>query len=285
MKKSKTYAGKKFKGFVVITGCDSGIGKSLATILVQRGYEVVISYVDKNPFGDKKLPLAMKMDHRTPQETEEFCKYVKELCREGRKLEAVIANSGVALGGPIENIPIGLYRESFEINYFGAVKVIQSLLPEIILSKGKIIIHGSMAGRIAMPFLSPYVSTKFALEGFCDSLRREMKPFGVKTVLLETAAVATPIWNKAKNQDISFVEEKYMDSLYTFRDNFIEGGNQGMDAEDAAGMIANILYEKNPKARYVIAKNTLSSKLLLRLPAMLVDIAVIKMFKMYYGRK
>ncbi|NTW70938.1 MAG: SDR family NAD(P)-dependent oxidoreductase [Eubacteriaceae bacterium] len=285
MNNSKINSGKKSKGLVVITGCDTGIGKSLAGILVQRGYGVVISYVDKNPFGDEKVPFARKMDHRIPEETEDFCKYVRGICKEGRKLEAVIANSGVALGGPIENIPIGIYRESFEINYFGAVKVIQSLIPELILNKGKIIIHGSMAGRIAMPFLSPYVSTKFALEGFCDSLRREMKPFGVKTVLLETAAVATPIWNKAKNQDISFVEEKYMDSLYRFRDNFIEGGNHGMDVDDAAGMIANILLEKNPKARYIIAKNILSPKLLLRLPAMVIDIAVVKMFKMYYGKK
>ncbi len=61
---------------------------------------------------------------------------------------------------------------------------------------------GSNAGKIAMPFLSPYASTKYALEGFCDSLRREMNPFGVKTILFEPASIATPIWNKAKQQEL-----------------------------------------------------------------------------------
>ena len=110
-----------------------------------------------------------------------------------------------------------------------------------------------------------------------------MNPFGVKTILIEPAAVATPIWNKAKQQDISFVDKKYMKSLYSFRDNFIEGGNQGMDTDLAAMMIAEILFKKSPKSRYIIAKNRLVSKLMLLLPSSVLDKAVVKMFQMNYG--
>jgi len=283
MKKIEIALDKKSRGLIVITGCDSGVGKSLVPVLLQMGYKIILSYLDQNPFENEPNVYSRKMDFRKPEEVVGFCHYAKELCQSEGKLEAVIANAGVALGGSIENLPMSIYRECFEINFFGVIEIIQALIPELIRDKGKIMIHGSMAGRVALPFLSPYVSTKFALEGFCDSLRREMNPFGIKTILLESAAIATPIWNKAKNQDISFVDKKYLKSLYLFRDKFIEGGNSGMDRELAALKIAGILDKKNPKTRYIISKNKASSKLLLLMPSFVLDKAVVKMYEMDYG--
>lgn len=271
---------KKRRGLVVITGCDSGVGKSLVGVLLQMGYTVVQSYLEENAFLNDPGVYSRQLDLRKPDEVKSFCVFAKELCNQGKKLEGVILNAGVALGGPIENLPMGIFRETFEINFFGAVAIIQALIPELIRDQGKIMIHGSMAGRVALPYLSPYVATKFALEGFSDSLRREMKPFGVKTVLLESAAIATPIWNKAKKQDISFVDDKYRHSLYRFRDTFIEGGNSGIAAELAALKIAGILDEKNPRSRYVIAKNPLGSRLLKHIPNVVLDQVLLKMFQM-----
>jgi len=263
---------------VVITGCDTGIGRSLAAIMAARGFTVVISYLDKNPFENESGILAFRMDMRKPEETIAFTEFVKELCGGGMRLDAFVSNAGVALGGPVENIPMSLMRECFEIDFFGAVRIIHELLPDIIKAKGRIVVNGSLAGRIAMPFMSPYTASKFALEGYCDSLRREMMPYGVKVVLLEPSAVATPIWNKAKEQDISFVDEKYMKSLFLFRDNFIEGGNGGLDTEKAAQQISGILDLDAPKARYIIAKQPIRSKILTLLPSWLIDRAVAKMF-------
>ncbi len=271
--------------WIVITGCDSGIGKSMAEKLSQEGHPLVISYLAENHFEHCENVRAIKMDLTKSDEVDDFCVFINDLCRKGDTIGAVVVNAGVALGGPIEDIPMSIYRESFEINYFGAISIIKALIPEIIQQKGRIMAIGSLAGRIAMPFLSPYASTKFALEGFCDSLRREMNPFGVKTILIEPAAVATPIWNKAKKQDISFVKEKYLKSLNSFRDNFIEGGNQGMAVDKAAKQIAGILFEEKPKARYIIADNLLTSKLMTFLPSFIIDKAVVKMFQMYYGNK
>lgn len=280
---SKDIPAGKTKGTVVITGCDSGIGRSLAERLAGRGYKVAVSYLQENPFANNPQVAAQKMDLEIKAEVDAFCDFVKRFCRENPPLSAVVANAGVALGGPVENLPLDLYRKSFEINFFGAVAVIQALIPDIIKNKGKICIIGSMAGRIAMPFLSPYASTKFALEGFCDSLRREMNPLGVKIIMIEPAAVATPIWNNAKRQDISFVAEKYMESLLTFQKNFIDGGNEGMPVEQATALIAGILEKENPKARYIIAQNTMTFRLLLRLPSIVLDKIVAKMFNMNYG--
>lgn len=283
MEHSKDIPAGKIKGLVVITGCDSGIGRSLAERLTESGYKVAVSYLRENHFANNPQVAAQKMDLEIKAEVDAFCDFVKRLCRENPPLSAVVANAGVALGGPVENLPLDLYRKSFEINFFGAVAVIQALIPDLIRSEGKICIIGSMAGRIAMPFLSPYASTKFALEGFCDSLRREMNPFGVKTIMIEPAAVATPIWNNAKRQDISFVDEKYLESLLIFQKNFIDGGNEGMSVERATALIAGILEKENPKARYVIARNMMTFRLLLRLPSIVLDKIVVKMFNMSYG--
>lgn len=271
------------KGLVVITGCDTGIGQSLVKLLSRKGYTVFQSYLAQNPFENESNIYSVKMDLRKPEDVEGFCIAVKARCKEGWPLSAVITNSGIALGGPVENLPMRIYRECFDVNYFGAVQIIQALIPELIQSQGRIIVNGSMAGRIALPFLSPYASSKFALEGFCDSLRCEMKPFGIRTILLEPAAVATPIWNKAKEQDISFVAKKYLSSLNSFRENFVEGGNQGMDVEAAALEIAGILEHPHPKARYIIAKNKLVSRLMLIIPSFVLDKVVNKIFKMNYG--
>ena len=273
------------KGIIVITGCDSGIGKGLVEELAKRGYTIVQSYLEINNFENHQDIYSIKLDLRIEKDIEEFCEFLKDLLEQGNKLEGVIANAGVALGGPIENMPINIFRETYEVNFFGVIKVIQCLIPELIRDKGKIMVHGSMAGKVAVPFLSPYASSKFALEGFVDSLRREMLPFGVKTILLETAAVATPIWNKYQKQDISFVQEKYMKSLIEFRDKFIQGGNKGMAIAKAANMIADIFQKKQPKARYIVASNRLTSKMLTMIPNSLLDKILLKLFKMDYGDK
>lgn len=271
------------KGLVIITGCDSGMGRSLVDEFSARGYIILQAYLEHNNFEGKTNIFSKKMDLRIEKDIDEFCSYARNLINTGIKLEGVISNAGVALGGPIENIPINIFKETYEINFFGTIRIIQCFIPELIKTKGRIIVHGSMAGRVAVPFLSPYASSKFALEGFCDSLRRELLPYGIKTILLETAAVATPIWNKAKNQDISFVDEKYMKSLTEFRDKFIEGGNRGMKVETAAKIISDIFEKNNPKGRYIVAKNILTSKLLTYIPNFILDKILIRLFKMDYG--
>nr|WP_281355207.1 SDR family NAD(P)-dependent oxidoreductase [Anaerotalea alkaliphila] len=264
---------------VVVTGCDTGIGKELVKVLLRKGCVVAASYLETNPFPKDPRIHVRKMDLRKPAEVEEFCRFAKDLCnRRGVRLKAVVANAGVALGGPVEDLPMDIYRESFEINFFGTVAVVQAMIPQLERDKGRILVVGSLAGRIAMPFLSPYAASKHALEGFCDSLRREMKPWGVETILVEPAAVATPIWNKAKRQDTSFVQEKYKKSLQRFKETFVEGGNAGMDPAAAAARIGELLWVKKPRDRYIVAKDKARSRLLLLVSRSLLDKGIVKKY-------
>ncbi|MBN2160720.1 MAG: SDR family NAD(P)-dependent oxidoreductase [Spirochaetes bacterium] len=266
----------------VITGCDSGIGKSLARVFSEKGFRVIISYLERNPFeGDRRI-IAKKLDIRDEKQINSFSALVHRYCSEGHGLEYFINNAGVALGGPFENIPLEIYRTVMEINFIGLASLSQKILPALIRSRGRLVVNGSMAGRIALPFLSPYTASKFALEGWCDSVRRELKPLGVRTILLETAGIATPIWDKGLQQDYSFADKKYDASIRLFKEKFIAGGNRGMDTDRAAAQIFRFITEKKPKARYIVAQNRLLSFLELMIPGRVLDALVVKMFSMRY---
>ncbi|OHD66161.1 MAG: hypothetical protein A2176_07925 [Spirochaetes bacterium RBG_13_51_14] len=267
----------------VITGCDSGIGESLCRIFTANGYAVIISYLERNPFEGMSNIIAQKLDLRHENQIESFAATVRRALEDGSRLDYFINNAGVALGGPFENIPLEIYRTVFEVNFFGLVSLTQKIIPCLIKSRGRLVVNGSLAGRIALPFLSPYTASKFALEGWCDSVRRELNPFGIRTILIEPAGIATPIWNKALEQDSSFSDEKYVASLQKFRDNFIAGGNSGMNTDRAASQIFRLITSKRPKARYIIAKNRLMSFLEILIPNGVLDAIVARLFSMYYG--
>ncbi|HOT43922.1 MAG TPA: SDR family NAD(P)-dependent oxidoreductase [Spirochaetota bacterium] len=266
-----------------ITGCDSGIGKSLAGIFAHAGYTVIISYLDANPFAGRSGIIAWRLDLRDEASINSFATLVNRYCSEGHRLEYFINNAGVALGGPFENLPPHIYRDVMEINFFGMVILTQKIVPCLIKGRGRLVVNGSLAGRVALPFLSPYTASKFAVEGWCDSVRRELNPFGIRTILLEPAGVATPIWNKALNQDSSFADRKYGPALRLFREKFIAGGTRGMDTEKAAKQIYRCVTKKRPRERYIIAGNRLLSWLETMVPNRLLDRLVISMFSMHYG--
>lgn len=272
------------RSLVVITGCDSGIGRAMASQFAERGHPVAVSFLDENPFEGDVRVRARQLDLRRAADIEAWVAWVRGQAGDGVRLTTVVSNAGVALGGPIEDLPMSLLRECFEVDFFGAVRIVQAFIPDLVRSRGTIAVVGSLAGRVALPFLSPYAATKFALEGFCDSLRRELKPLGVRTVLFEPGAVATPIWDKAKQQDISFVSAKYLKSLYAFRDTFIEGGNRGMSPEEAARVMVEVLGRDRLRPRYVVAGDPVVSALLPHVPAGLLDRVVVRMFRMDYGR-
>ena len=265
-----------------ITGCDGGIGESLCRKFIRHGYTAIISYLEKNPFEKNPSVKAVRLDLRNERQIEIFAETVNSYCNQGCTLEYFINNAGVALGGPFENIPLDIFRSVFEINFFGLISITQKILPSLVKSHGRLVINGSMAGRVALPFLSPYVSTKYALEGWCDSVRRELNPLGVRTVLLEPGGIATPIWTNALAQDYSFADKKYETSLRKFKENFITAGARGMDTDKAADQIFRLITASRPKARYIIAQNRIVSYLETLIPDRALDLIVMKMFSMRY---
>ncbi|HNY16757.1 MAG TPA: SDR family NAD(P)-dependent oxidoreductase [Treponemataceae bacterium] len=260
---------------VVITGCDSGIGAELCRQYIERGYTVAAGYLGQLPAPLSARHRTLPLDLRSQESIGSFALSVLALLSTGASLHAVVSNAGIVIAGPVESIPLDAVRETFEVNFFGAYALIQRLIPSIIEARARIVLVGSLAGLVAMPFFSPYVSSKFALEGFADSLRRELNPFGVKTIIFEPAAVATPIWDgsweRIRERYLGMVSERYRAVFEDIGGNFVRGGNAGLATEAAAGEMIKAIGKRRPRARYLVSKSPFISALEAFLPDGVID--------------
>ena len=122
---------------------------------------------------------------------EQIAQAAERIAKEGGRLDALVNNAGIAIGGPLELIAEEDLRRQFDVNLFGHVAMTQALLPALIESRGTVVNITSVGGKVAMAAYGPYAGSKFALEAVSDALRREVEPLGVKVVVVEPGAVTT----------------------------------------------------------------------------------------------
>ena len=251
---------------VVITGVSTGIGYSSAKILCSSGYRVFGSVRKQedaekvtSEFGANFTPLIFDVtDSKGIQENAEI---VKSELLPGEALAGLVNNAGVAMGGPINLIDTDVFRQQFEVNFFGLIEVTKTFLPMLgavknSMQQGKIINISSISGRRAHPFVAPYTASKFAVEAFSDALRREMLLYGVDVILIEPGPIKTAIWDKVPDlDDNEFTGTDYEHSLRKFYKMFIEMGKKGFDADIIGNRVKEILQDPSPKTRHVITPN------------------------------
>ena len=251
---------------VVITGVSTGIGYSSAKILCGSGYRVFGSVRKQedaekvtSEFGANFTPLIFDVtDSKRIQENAEI---VKSELLPGEALAGLVNNAGVAMGGPINLIDTDVFRQQFEVNFFGLIEVTKTFLPMLgavknSMQQGKIINISSISGRRAHPFVAPYTASKFAVEAFSDALRREMLLYGVDVILIEPGPIKTAIWDKVPDlDDNEFTGTDYEHSLRKFYKMFIEMGKKGFDADIIGNRVKEILQDPSPKTRHVITPN------------------------------
>lgn len=182
-----------------------------------------------------------------------FQLFLKEINR----VDLLINNAGYATGGFVEEIPVEEYRKQFETNLFGAISITQLALPYMREQKsGKIINISSISGQVGFPGLSPYVSSKYALEGWSESLRLEVQPFGIDVALIEPGSYNTNIWEVGKqlatNQsDSSSPYNEYMDKI---QKHINSGSDTFGNPIDVANKIVEIAEARRTTLRYPIGK-------------------------------
>jgi NAD(P)-dependent dehydrogenase (short-subunit alcohol dehydrogenase family) len=250
------------RGAVVITGASTGIGKASALRLDRAGFDVLAG-VRKAEDGealtaeasDRLRPLII--DVVDPDSIARAAGEVKEAT--GGKLAGLVNNAGIALAGPIEGLSLDELRRQFEVNVFGQVAVTQALLEPIREAKGRVVFMSSVGGRNALPYISPYSSSKHALEAIGDGLRMEMRPFGVEVSIVEPGSVATPIWDKSGSEAATAREEygPEIERLYGERMDHMRSlaektGQRGVDPDEVAQAVEHALTADKPKTRYVV---------------------------------
>jgi NAD(P)-dependent dehydrogenase (short-subunit alcohol dehydrogenase family) len=251
------------KKIAVVTGASSGFGLLTSIELARQNFYVVAAMRDLRKsrallerveeVGVTDLVEPFSLDVTNSHSLQAFKEKLSVLGR----VDVLVNNAGYAGAGFSEEIPIDEYRQQFETNVFGAISVTQLCLPYMRLNKvGKVINVSSISGRIGFPGLSPYVASKYALEGWSESLRLELRPFGIDVVLVEPGSFQTNIWSSGK-----YITEKSLqkDSPYASYMKklalYLEKGEASYgEPVEVAKLIANICEQSTTKLRYPVGR-------------------------------
>jgi NAD(P)-dependent dehydrogenase (short-subunit alcohol dehydrogenase family) len=174
-------------------------------------------------------------------------------------LYGLINNAGIVVAGPLEAVPLADFRYQLEVNVIGQVAVTQAFLPMLRRGQGRIINMGSIAGRAAMPLMSPYAASKFALEAITDALRLEVQQWGMHVSIIEPGAIATPIWEKssrhAKALEASSspeMREQYAGLVAGVKDAVDAAARRAIPCDMVIAAVMHALVSPRPKTRYLV---------------------------------
>ncbi|MEZ5937014.1 MAG: SDR family NAD(P)-dependent oxidoreductase [Hyphomonadaceae bacterium] len=267
---------------VFVTGVSSGIGWGAVKVLSGKGWRVFGSVRKaedgerlKAEFGEAFTPVVFDVTDEAAVRA--GADQVRALLG-GRKLGGLVNNAGVALGGPAIYMDVDVFRKQLEVNLVGVLIATQAFAPLLGADPalegppGRIVNIGSVGGRSAFPFMLPYHTSKFGLEGFTDSLRRELMIFGIDATLVAPGSVATRIWGKAEQEDWSHYDDTaYRGPLKRMMGAIKGTAAKGVAPERIGEAIATQLSSANPKTYVRITSEPLRFLATTRLPARMVD--------------
>lgn len=273
---------------VVVTGASTGIGWGCVKVLTQRGFHVfgsVRKQADADrlagEFGAAFTPLLF--DVTDPAAVAEGARAVEAQLK-GAILAGLVNNAGIANPGPLLHIGIDDFRQQLEVNVTGQLIVTQAFAPLLGASPetktsapGRIAMMSSVGGKVASPFVGPYNTSKFALEGLSEALRRELMIYGVDVIVIAPGAIATPIWDKADAIDVSrYANTPYAQALDRVKRYMVELGRKGFPPERIGETVHTALTTANPKTRYVVTPEPFTNWMSRNLPKRMVDKTVAK---------
>ncbi len=248
----------------LVTGASSGFGLLISLELAKAGYDVAAG-LRRPEAAAELLAQAEQADvtgrihiFRLDICAEEQVKAVAlALEQKFGRLDVLVNNAGEAVGGMVEEVPLGGWRKQMETNFFGTVSVTQHMLPLLRKSgRSKIILMSSISGRVGFPGYGPYAASKFALEGFGESLSMELMPFGIDVVLVQPGAYGTPIWNKSFGE-LKVKEGSPYNALLKGVLDYSERTAKGSgDPQEVARLVARIASMSKPRFRYTLPRGT-----------------------------
>lgn len=251
------------KKIAIVTGASSGFGLLTSLALAKNGFHVIATMRNlqkqqellsqANALHIKEHIQIEQLDVTDEYSLRTFQSFLTKLDR----VDVLVNNAGYASGGCCEEVLIEEYRRQFETNVFGAIAVTQIVLPFMRKQNaGKIINVSSISGKVGFPGLSPYVSSKYALEGWSESLRLEVKPFGIDVVLVEPGSYDTNIWETGQKliEGNNYTDSPYKTHIESIQNHINDGKEQLGNPNDIAKKIASIAVAKKTTLRYPIGK-------------------------------
>ena len=232
---------------VLVTGASSGIGACCAALLAEQGCRVYGgSRGTVSASGVEPLTLDVADDASAARAIETI------LAREGR-LDVLVNNAGFGIAGAIEDTSIEEARAQFEVNFFGAHRMCRAALPGMRQQKSGYIVNiGSIGGLIGIPFQGFYSASKFALEGFSEALRLEVRPFGVHVVLIEPGDHRTSFTQNRQSTRGSGAGSAYGDRFQRSIARMAADEQSGPGPEAIAQLLHKVIRNPSPRLRYTV---------------------------------
>jgi NAD(P)-dependent dehydrogenase (short-subunit alcohol dehydrogenase family) len=273
---------------VVITGASTGIGAHCALTLAAEGFRVYAG-VRREADGealraqaepssrDRLIPVRLEVtDSESIQQAAAFVS--ADLGGPCEHL-GLVNNAGIVVGGPLEFLPLTSLRHQLAVNVEGPIAVTQAFMPLLRQAKqARIVMMSSIAGKSAVPFISPYCASKHALEAFSDALRVELAPFGIEVSIIEPGAIKTPIWQKSK-QSVEALAQELPPEAHTYYGKAYAQVTQlsaqsearGLPPEHVTRAVRHALTARQPRTRYVVGMDAQMRLLLGWLPDRVMD--------------
>jgi NAD(P)-dependent dehydrogenase (short-subunit alcohol dehydrogenase family) len=262
----------------VVTGASTGIGQACVSELARTG---VVVWASVRSDKDEE---ALRRDHpdvrvlRMDVTDEASVAAAGEQVTAAGPLNGLVNNAGVALPAPLEYIPIDVFRRQLEVNLIGQLAVTQAMLPALRKAReqgadARIVMIGSIGGRIAAPMLGAYHTSKFGMVGLADTLRAELAPSGIRVILIEPGAIATPIWDRGGSAANELLEqagprlmERYSAQIEVARKSAARSAKRGLPPPRAAAVVVKALTAPNPRPRYLIGPDAHAASVVAQLP-------------------
>jgi NAD(P)-dependent dehydrogenase (short-subunit alcohol dehydrogenase family) len=260
---------------VLITGASTGIGEACARRLERAGFRVfagVRARTDGERLrqGTRIEPVALDV---TDASSIAMAAGAVGDALQGAPLAGLVNNAGISVAGPLEYLPVALLRQQLEVNVIGVVAVTQAFLPALRRGPGRIVVMGSISGRLANALLGPYAASKFAVEAICDAWRAELAPWRLEVSLIEPGAIATPIWDKGLEAGDRLSAgmppealERYGALIDVIRRVARRAARTGAPPETVAEAVLHALTAARPRTRYLVGRDAYVRALIARFP-------------------
>jgi NAD(P)-dependent dehydrogenase (short-subunit alcohol dehydrogenase family) len=271
------------RGRVIVTGASTGIGEATARHLRDLGFSVLAGVrCDEDAERLRAYGLTpLRLDVAVPEQIS-----VARVEVGDQPLAGLVNNAGIICSGPLEFVPVEDVRQQLEVNVIGQLAVTQAFLNALRVGRGRIVNVGSMSGLLATPITGPYVTSKFALEGMTDVLRRELLHQGIDVVMVEPGGVKTPIMGKitrrieqAHREGPPELRQRYgamMTTAIQITNNIDQ--RAGVDASVVAKVIGKALTVRRPRTRYLVGRDAILAATMAKfVPDRVIDRLLLKM--------
>jgi NAD(P)-dependent dehydrogenase (short-subunit alcohol dehydrogenase family) len=277
---------------VLVTGASTGIGRATALRLDAAGWRVfagVRREADAEALseaGSERL-VPLMLDVTDPRQIAAARESIgAEL--DGRGLDGLVNNAGVAIPGPLEALPIEDFRRQIEVNLIGQVAVTQAMLGHIREARGRIVFISSIGGRIAFPLTGAYHASKFGIEAVGDVFRQELRPWGILVSIVEPGSIDTPIWERGEREADAIGERAHPDqedlygkAIAGYRKVVKNLAERGIPPEKVAEVVEHALSASRPRSRYLVGLDAkIQARLRIVIPTPIWDRIVARMMRL-----